>query len=177
MKNTKMEARLSSEVMEFIRARNSLQLATVTEDGTPYASYAPFAFDEHSFFVLLSDVALHGLNMRREPRASVLLIEDEQNAEELFARIRVNYQIRAEEIPLDSSTWEAGVTALEKRHGSRPRRLSELEDFRLFRLHPIKGRFVKGFGRAYSLAGDTLAAKAVDHLTEGHRTRASAAVA
>jgi hypothetical protein len=77
MKNTAMQERLGEEIKDFINSRRSLQLATVDEDGAPFASYAPFAADDDSFYVLLSDIACTGCNLAREPRASVLVIEDE----------------------------------------------------------------------------------------------------
>lgn len=174
MKNKAMQQRLGEEIRAFIDGRRSLQLATLGEDGVPYASYAPFARDDDSLYVLLSDIAVHGRNLQREARASVLIIEDEDSAGELYARIRAAYQIAAEELPVGDQTWENGVRLMEERLGERPRKLSELADFRLFRLHPQSGRFVKGFGKAYTLEGGTLATATINHLREGHRKRASA---
>jgi putative heme iron utilization protein len=171
MKNTAMQERLGEEIKDFINSRRSLQLATVDQDGAPFASYAPFAADDDSFYVLLSDIAVHGLNLAREPRASVLIIEDEDGAGELFARLRVSYQVHAEELEVNAADWQAAVEHLAARHGERPRKLSQLSDFRLFRLRPVKGRYVKGFGKAYSLAGGTLGLQAIDHLREGHKPR------
>ena len=171
MKNKAMEQRLADEVLEFIDARRSLQLATLGEDGVPYASYAPFARDDDSLYVILSDIAIHGRNLLRESRASVLVIEDEDTAGELYARIRVSYQVRARELEVGSDAWEHGVSLLEARHGERPRNLSRLADFRLFRLEPQAGRYVKGFGKAYTLEGGTLATATINHLREGHRAR------
>jgi putative heme iron utilization protein len=175
MKNKAMENRLNTEIMDFIHSRRSLQLATLDEDGAPFASYAPFAADDDSFYVLLSDIAIHGRNLAREARASVLVIEDEDSAGELFARVRVNYQVRAEELAVNTAEWHKAVELLAARHGERPRNLSQLSDFRLFRLRPVKGRYVKGFGKAYSLAGGKLGMEGIDHLREGHKPRAEQA--
>ena len=172
MKNTALQQRLSDEILSFIGGRRSLQLATLGEDGAPFASYAPFAFDENSLYVLLSDIAIHGVNLMRDARGSVLIIEDEDSAGELFARIRVNYQVAAEELEVDSASWKRGVELLVERHGERPNKLSQLADFRLFKLSPLQGRYVKGFGKAYSLAGGSLTAESIDHLRDGHRPRA-----
>ena len=175
MKNKAMEARLAEEILAFIDNRKSLQLATLGDDGVPFASYAPFAADANHLYVLLSDIAVHGKNLLSHPAASTLIIEDEDSAAELYARVRVNYSVTAEELQPDSPEWNAGVALLAERHGERPRKLSELADFRLFRLTPTRGRYVKGFGKAYSLAGGTLAAQqAIDHLRDGHRKRDAA---
>ena len=55
--------------------------------------------------------------------------------------------------------------------GERIDNLSELADFKLFRLTPTGGRYVKGFGRAYTLEGGTLAGGDIGHLREGHKKR------
>lgn len=171
MKNQKMQQRLSAEIIEFINSRKSLQLSTITQDGSPYASYAPFALGDQCLYVLISEIALHAINLQHNPQASILIIQDEDSAEELFARVRVNYSVNAELIAVDSEQWHEGITVLTNRHGERISNLSQLADFKLFKLKPTGGRFVKGFGRAYTLAGGTLAGELLSHMTDGHRKR------
>jgi hypothetical protein len=161
-------------VLEFIGSRKSLQLASIQQDGSPYASYAPFAIGDECLFVLLSEIAVHALNLQHNPVASVLIIEDEDSAGELFARKRVNYSMKAQLIEHGADGWQAAINTLADRHGERINNLSELSDFRLFRLNPQGGRFVKGFGRAYALAGETLAGEVVNHMTDGHKKRDAA---
>ena len=172
MKNKAMEQRLNDEILEFVNSRKSLQLATLGQDNLPFASYAPFAIKGDSLYVLLSDIAVHGLNLLREPQASVLLIEDEDTAEELFARVRVNYRITAQAPSPDSPDWDEGIRCLTDRLGTRPAKLAQLADFHLFQLFPESGRYVQGFGKAYALTGGTLANAEILHLQEGHRARA-----
>ncbi|MEE4190227.1 MAG: pyridoxamine 5'-phosphate oxidase family protein [Halieaceae bacterium] len=174
MKNKAMESRLSDEVMAFINSRRSLQLASIDPEGVPFASYAPFAIGDECLYVLLSEIALHAINLQSNPTASVLIIEDEDSAGELFARVRVNYTVRAERIEYDSQDWHTAMQALTERHGERPRNLGEHTDFKMFRLVPERGRYVKGFGKAYTLAGESLAGEAVDHLRDGHKRRSAA---
>lgn len=177
MKNTALQTRLSDEVLDFIHSRKSLHLATLGSDGSPFASYAPFAVGEDCFFVLLSEIATHGTNLQRDPRASVLVVEDEDNAGELFARVRVNYSVEAQLLTYNSDEWRIALEHLAARHGQRSVNLSKLQDFKMFRLVPKGGRYVKGFGKAYSLAGDTLAGEVVTHLTDGHKPRTETASA
>ena len=176
MKNKALQTRLSQEVLDFIASRKSLQLATLAQDGTPYASYAPFAIGDDCLYVQLSEIAAHGVNLQYNPLASVLVLEDEDSAEELFARIRVNYSVRADLLEHQSPAWRLALERLTARHGERVANLSKLQDFRMFRLVPTGGRYVKGFGRAYSLAGQTLAGEVVTHLTDGHKPRQQAVV-
>ena len=173
MNNKALQARINKEILLFLGSRKSLHLATIGSDGLPLASYAPFAVDEGSLCVVLSDIAVHGLNLKARPAASVLIIEDEDTATELFARKRLAYHVTAQAPQPGNIDWEKAVDALEHAHGKRPRQLSELEDFQVFRLTPSSGRFVTGFGRAYSLEGKSLTRSRINHLQIGHRSRAS----
>lgn len=172
MKNSALEQRIQDEILAFIHHRKSLLLASSCSDGSPYASYAPFAIGDDCLYVLLSDIAVHAVNLRQRPAASVLIIEDEDSAAELFARLRVNYQVSAEHIAVDSDDWQRGIACLAARHGERIQSLSQLADFKLFRLQPHSGRYVKGFGKAYAFSGPSLLGTAVDHLRDGHKKRA-----
>lgn len=171
MKNKVLEARLTDEVMDFIRSRKTLLMSSVQADGSPYASYAPFAIGDNCLYLLISEIAVHASNLQHNPKASVLIIEDEDSCQEIFARLRVNYSVHAELVAVDSAGWVTGIDTLVARHGSRITNLSQLADFKLFKLTPQGGRYVKDFGRAYTLAGNTLAGEAIDHLRDGHKPR------
>ena len=171
MKNT-LEEQVSREIMALVNNRKSLLLSTLTEDDEPYASYAPFAIGETCLYILISEIAVHAKNLQHHPRASVLIIEDEDSAAELFARLRVQYHVSAELIVPESGAWETGIACLAERHGDRIMGLSELADFKLFRLQPMSGRYVKGFGRAFQIDGGSLTGEGLSHLRDGHKKRA-----
>lgn len=171
MKNERLEQKLKDEIIGFLDSRKSLLISSITENGKPYASYAPFAIGDDCIYVMLSEIAVHATNLQINPVASVLIIEDEDTASELFARKRVNYSMSAECIQLKDERWNGGVQILAERHGERINNLSELQDFKLFKLNPTGGRYVKGFGRAYTLAGGSLAGDQVVHMRDGHKKR------
>jgi putative heme iron utilization protein len=169
--NEKLSETLQQEILDFIHSRKSMQLATLTLEGQPYASYAPFAIGEDCLYVLLSDVAVHAVNLKNTPQASVLILEDEDTAGELFARLRVSYSVNAEYIDSADTRWQGVIELMAARLGSRINGLSQLSDFKLFKLVPSKGRYVKGFGRAYAFTGISLTGTALDHLRDGHKKR------
>jgi putative heme iron utilization protein len=173
MNNQALERRIQTEIVDFVNSRKSLQLSSITPEGKPYASYAPFAMSESSLYVLISEIAVHAVNLQNNPHASVLIIEDEDTADELFARKRVNYSASSQLIEPESKDWQQGIDTLVARHGDRINNLLSLSDFKLFKLTPTKGRYVKGFGRAYALKGDSLAGE-LEHLRIGHKTRSAA---
>lgn len=172
MMSSTQETRLTDEIMAFIQARKSLHISSLLADGTPYASYAPFAIGDDCLYVLLSEIAIHAVNLQNNPAASVLLIEDEESVSELFARVRINYRIEARLVESDSPEWSHGIATMVERLGQRVQGLSELADFKLFRLEPRGGRYVKGFGSAYTISGNnTLCGDSLAHLRGGHRKR------
>ncbi|WP_367888879.1 iron-sulfur cluster assembly scaffold protein, partial [Aeromonas salmonicida] len=76
---------------------------------------------------------------------SLMLIEDETGARELFARKRLTFDALAEVVARDDVRWSQAIAALEGRFGEIVKGLSNLKDFVLFRLKPEQGLFVKGF--------------------------------
>ncbi len=161
------EDKIRIEIERFISSRKSLMLSTINENNLPFASYAPFGIGKDCYYILISDIALHAKNLRHMPKASALIIEDEDTAGELFARMRVNYQMDAELLEVNSEAWKQGLASLVSRHGERAQNLSQLSDFKMFRLTPTSGRYVKGFGRAYAITGNST----ISHLREGHKPR------
>lgn len=171
MKSKCLAQHISNEIMMMVNSRKTLMLSTLDENNHPYASYAMFAAGRDCLYVLVSDIAVHGMNLRIHPQASVMIIEDEDTAIELFARLRVTYQVEAECVQVDSDGWHVGIALLTERHGQRITNLSQLTDFRLFKLNPLGGRYVKGFGKAYQIDTGTLAGENLEHLRNGHKKR------
>ncbi len=168
-----MGERIQKEIIDFTGSRKSLLLSSITPEGKPYASYAPFALGESCLYVLISEIAIHAINLQHNPVASVLIIEDENEADDLFARKRVNYSVNCKQLEFSSDQWQKGITSLADRLGDRINSLSEMEDFKLFKLTPKSGRYVKGFGRAYDFEGESLAGEHVEHLKDGHTKRSA----
>lgn len=135
---------------------HSAILATVGADGAPDASYAPWAEEggpDGALLVLVSRLARHTANLLHARCASVMLIEDESAARQIFARRRATYACRVEPVARDTAPWDTGVAALQRRHGDVVTTLRGLQDFQLLRLVPESGSLVLGFGRAWRLGG------------------------
>ena len=149
-----MKKEIKQKVYSLIENQQSLLLSTIDsrENKQTYSSYAPYFCDvkEESFYVLLSDLAEHSHNLIANPSASILIIEDESKSEQIFARIRVQYQIIAE-IVTDDEMQLLALNNMKQRFGEIIDLLQSLSDFRVFRLKPTKGRYVEGFGKAISI--------------------------
>ncbi len=133
-----------------LQLSHTVQLATEGEAG-PEASYSPFVFSEGHLYIFISELASHTLNLMRCPAVGIMLIEDETNSRNIFARNRITLQCHAGEIARDDDQYETIMQLYRERHGPTVDLLRTLPDFRLFRLAPQQGRLVLGFGRALTI--------------------------
>lgn len=151
---------LYDEYQQFIAGFNSVILATasINEDGAaePEASYAPVLQQGDYFYIYVSALAVHTRNLLQHKTASLLFIEDEAQAQNLFARRRASLQVTADEIARDTDEWQQLLQAMEDKHGKMVSLLRTLTDFHLLRLTPLSGGYTAGFGKAYRLTGEGL---------------------
>lgn len=140
------------EVESFLETFQTLVIASLTPEGLPHASTAPYVRMGSDFYILISTVAQHGRNLLANPDISLLFAEDESQCAQPFARKRVTIEARASETVRPDPMYAAIIERL-KAHfnpelvGS----LTQMGDFHLFRLSPLGGSVVMGFGKAYRL--------------------------
>ena len=108
------------------------------------------------FYIYISRLSEHTADLIANPQASVLIIEDESAAKQVFARMRASYLCEVETIHSGNPSYPKILEQMAQRFGNVVELLRSLPDFVLFRLSPLSGRFVAGFGQAYDLFGDRL---------------------
>ncbi|HEY9760995.1 MAG TPA: pyridoxamine 5'-phosphate oxidase family protein [Trichocoleus sp.] len=139
----------------FPAQKQSLMLSTVNPDGTPNASYTPFVMDEaRSFYVYVSGLSAHTQNLHTTGKVSVLLIDDESETPQIFARRRLTYDCNAQSLEAGSAECDRIADLFEDRFGNIIQMFRQLADFQIFKLTPYGGRFVVGFGSAYDINPD-----------------------
>ncbi|WP_373779050.1 heme utilization protein HutZ [Glaesserella sp.] len=161
-----LQNRLGPEIQEFKQQMKTILLSTVDAQGNPNVSYAPFVINNGEYQVLISIVARHARNLLEVPKVSLMLIEDERQSREIFARRRLTFDATARLVERNTDEWENAIYALKNRHGKTISNLSQLADFKLFSFKPEKGLFVKGFGQAFQVNTDDLVS--FTHLDKGH---------
>lgn len=159
-----LQAKIGSEIVEFREDCKTIQLATVNEKGEPNASYAPFTYYKNQYVVLISEMARHARNLQQVPKVSLMLIEDEKTARELFARKRLTTHADSRLVEKDSDEGKELLGALRERYGERINNLANLSDFKLFSFTPRQSLYVKGFGQAFHVDKEGN----VIHLRGGH---------
>jgi len=166
-KQERLENRLQPQIKEFREERQTLILSTISTDGFPHVSYSPFTRIDQHYYILISEIAEHTRNLQVQSKLSFMLLEDEQNTKQIYARKRLSYKADSAVIARETKEWQQAVEQLQTRFGEIIDSLSKLSDFKLFKLTPDTGRFVKGFGQAYTVQGND----DIDfvHLEQGHQ--------
>lgn len=134
----------------------SAQIATLDRNQSPQSSYAPLVWLQQRPWLYLSELAQHTQNLRRDPAIGLMLIEDESQARNPFARRRIYLQGSAQQIGRGHESFVPVLDEFGRRFGAVMEVIEPLPDFHLFRVEPREGRFIRGFGQAYELSGDGL---------------------
>lgn len=149
--------KIQAEYEKFPQEFASIIISTVNSQGIPNASYTPLVMDEaKNIYIYVSGLSSHTTNIQNHPFVSVLFIEDEAKADNIFARRRLSFDCTASLITRETEQWHQIVDNFQERFGDIIEMLRSLPDFRIFKLTPSQGRFVIGFGAAYNISGDNL---------------------
>ncbi len=158
------------QCLAFFESRSTLILSTFDSKGTLETSVAPFVTEGEYLYVFISELALHTQNilewitaketaisnpvlLKSPGLVSCLLVADEVETEQLFARERLTMQLELAEIGRASSEFKLIMTRFESKFGEVIPLLKSLSDFHLIQLTPITGGYVKGFGKAFTFKG------------------------
>lgn len=167
MSSTKKNAlaEIYDDFNQFIDSHQSVIMATNSAVNEPESSYAPVLRYNGKFYVYISELSKHTANLMENSLASLLFIEAEDDAKNLFARKRATLKAASKEINRVDHQWQEILNLLEEKFGKIIEMLRPLEDFHLFEFTPVSAGYVRGFAQAYKLLGDDLAD--VTHLNEG----------
>lgn len=142
----------TSEVNTFLETFQTLVMASLTPEGNPHASTAPYVRMENHFYILISTVAQHGRNLLIHPDISLLFAEDESQCVQPFARKRVSIEAVASEVHREHESFIRVIERFKAHFDPElVTSLTQMGDFHLFCLTPQSGSIVMGFGKAYRL--------------------------
>ena len=150
-------SRPEDEARRLLNRFKTLLMSTVSAEGVPDASYTPFVrMEDDCFYVYVSGLSRHTVNLEATGLVSLLLVEDERDAKQLFARQRLSFDCGVKLIPRDSARWEDVMENFSRKFGEVIELIRPLADFKLFCLAPESGVYVRGFGQAYRFTGAAL---------------------
>ncbi|AAT88660.1 hypothetical protein ATY41_08555 [Leifsonia xyli subsp. xyli] len=138
----------------FLAERATLTLGVADRDGVPMVAVTPFAAVDDALYLYVSALADHHDALAAADEVAVLFRADEAGAPNLFAleRARFRCAVRVVHDEGDEAVFDRFVEVTSPALV----RLLRALDFRLYRLEPLAGRYVVGFGKAYDVdwAGD-----------------------
>ena len=139
----------------FISTIQSAIIGTLDAQSHPFSSYAPYVYDNHRFYIYISDIATHAKNLKTNPKASLFFVEDESKVENIFARKRVSLQCDSQKIERGSKRFEEVMTLFAHKFDERMVAvLKRMLDFSLYELKTLSGEATFGFGKAYFIGGE-----------------------
>jgi len=141
----------------FISNIKTAVIGTLDSKNHPFSSYAPYVYDNNSFYIYISDIATHAKNIQTNPNSSLFFIEDESKTDNLFARKRISLQCISKKIKRDSERFEEVFTLFEEKFDpSMVVMLKKMRDFNLYELKVQSGEATFGFGEAYTIGGEDM---------------------
>jgi putative heme iron utilization protein len=139
-----------------IRNARVAALGTIRAEGPNVSMVAFVAKEDFSaFFIHVSRLAQHTVDMRKDKHVSLLIAETDDGRTDPQTLARVSIRGSAEPMVVG----EPGYNPIKKSYidqfpTSAP--LFELTDFSLWRIRARGGRFVAGFAKAYNITPETL---------------------
>ena len=142
---------------EMISSMSSIILSTISKQGEPNSSYAPSVVDcDGNFYIYISSLSKHTSNLEVNSKLSLMIIEDESKAENIFVRKRFTMDADSHIIERDSSEWRSAIDMMEQKFGDTVKFLKDMTDFHMFKIIPFRGLLVHGFARAFNFYGEGL---------------------
>lgn len=153
---------IQNEMDTFINSFKSLFIASFSSH--PVASYAPFIKENDSFYICISSVAEHFEAIRsNSDQISIMFLEDEGITSTIFARKRASFRVKA---IFEDEFRDELFDKFQAKFKDEPvlEMIKNMLDFHIIKLEVMSGKFIKGFGMAYSTDG----LKVVSHITKSH---------
>ena len=88
-----------------------------------------------------------------------MIIKDEKDSKNIWARVRMKFQAKASIISRSDTEFQKITDMISIKHGNTFNIIKEFKDFHLIKLIPLKGTIITGFGSAYNLIGVSLETK------------------
>ncbi|MEX0502409.1 hypothetical protein AB3X55_02295 [Alphaproteobacteria bacterium LSUCC0719] len=153
-------AGLEAERDALFAAAQTILMAAPGDDDMPEMGVTPLVWHDGEMFIYPSRLSAHVRAMLNAGTAAFLVIEDEGQAQNIWARKRIKFDAELSEIDRKTEIFDVVCDAFASRHGPTMGLIRDFTDFHLLRLRPTGGVMVLGFAQAYRLAGPDLAVKA-----------------
>jgi len=141
---------IEQQLEAFLQHIDALMLATVNGEGLPEASYAPYVEHDGCYYIFVSGLASHTTNLKQSGVAGVIFMDSKDDGQ-AHSRKRLSCHCDSTVIERSDVLFESVMQQMEEQFGKLIATLRGLNDFQLFKLNPVKGNFVTGFGKAFAI--------------------------
>lgn len=151
-----MDQQSEQTLAHLIRSTRVAALGTL-HDAEPNLAMVAYAFAEDfsAFYIHVSRLGKHTVDMETDPRVSLLITETDDGRADPQTIARVSLRGTAQVLPRSAPGY-AQVRSLYLERFPEAEQLFSLGDFNLWRITPKGGRFIAGFGRAFNLVPEAL---------------------
>ena len=154
---------LAGERDAILTAARTVIIAAGGED-VPEIGVTPMVRHDGHMYIYPSRLSAHVRQMLAAGRAQFLLVQDEGDAQNIWARKRIKITSKITEIERNSDEFNTVSDVFSEVHGPTMNLIRDFSDFHMLRLAPENGVMVLGFAKAYRLEG--VAMGIVSHLRE-----------
>jgi putative heme iron utilization protein len=134
-------------------AQKTILLTARGESDQPEMGVTPFIRHGDALFIYPSRLSAHVRAVLARGQGQFLLIEDEQAAQNIWARVRLKFDADIDEIARQDALFAPLCDAFAAAHGPTMGVIRDFTDFHMLRLRPRSGVLVTGFARAYRVEG------------------------
>lgn len=132
--------------------------------GMPELGVTPMVRHDRSMYIYPSRLSAHVRLLLEQGQAQFMMIQDEGDAQNIWARKRIKFNARVIEIDRYSDDFTLVSERFTEVHGPTMNLIRDFSDFHMLRLVPTSGVMVLGFAKAFELNGADLTI--VSHLRE-----------
>ena len=153
--------KIYNEYVEFMNDAKSVYISSIKEfkgGMAPEISYSPSIVDkDKNIYILVSTLSERTESLLAQRNVSLMFIESEEQCKEIYVRTRLILYCSTLQIDREMGAghlpWGKLVAQFTAKFGDIINMLVSFKDFKMFRFRPIRGTFVKGFGKAYTIEG------------------------
>ena len=129
---------------------------TVADNDYPDIGYAPYIYKDNYFYIFSSELSSHIRLLINKKVGTFMLIKDEKDTTNIWARVRMKFQAKVSIIRRNVSDFQEITDVISNKHGNTIDIIREFKDFHLIKITPKQGTIITGFGSAYNLIGRSL---------------------
>ena len=135
---------------------NNSMIISVNGDDSTDLGYAPYIFYENYYYIFVSELSTHVKLLLKQKVGTFMIINDETNSQNIWARIRLKFSAKIEVVIRDSEDFSIICEKIRYKHGKTMNLIKQFSDFHLIKIIPSRGTFISGFGNAFNLEGQYL---------------------